>query len=179
MSHGRLCRPPASSKNETAALSHDSSISLSHSSPYTPQRSECHRPTSPSPSCSADPVIGQVTLSGKFKCLDPECDNADDLTFGRQADFKRHYENVHAGRSVEYFCPKDGCPRSKRPGGGKSKGRSFKGRKDKMNEHLRTVHHADKKKKRKMGAEDCEDSDGSLDDKRLKDGVPSRRKRRV
>jgi hypothetical protein len=40
---------------------------------------------------------------------------------------------------MEYYCPQEGCLRSRNASGGK-KGRSFKGRKDKMREHLTTVH---------------------------------------
>lgn len=94
------------------------------------------RPAQVAPEDFTDPTIGEVTRSGKFKCLDPSCN---DITFGRQADFKRHYENVHASKKIEYFCPQVGCDRSKHPTGG-NKGRSFKGRKDKMDEHMRTVH---------------------------------------
>ncbi|KAF1940740.1 hypothetical protein EJ02DRAFT_455791 [Clathrospora elynae] len=133
--------------------------SPSHPSPPPPRR----RHISLSSSAAPDPIIGQVTLAGKFKCLSPSC-SSDQLTFSRQADFKRHYENVHAGRVVEHFCPEEGCSRSRRPAGGKSKGRSFKGRMDKMKEHLRTVHEkGEKERKRsrgKMGGRVNEDEEG-------------------
>lgn len=89
----------------------------------------------------ADPVIGHVTLSGKFKCLSTNCD---DVSFGRQADFRRHYEHNHVAQRVEYYCIVDGCQRSRKPFG-KSKGRGFGAREDKMKEHVRTVHGQGKK----------------------------------
>jgi hypothetical protein len=146
--------------SDAASLSPDAS-----SAPRTPPRRRRRPSPSRSPSASTDPIIGQVTLAGKFTCLDPACAN-DDLTFGRQADFKRHYENLHAGRSVEYFCPEAGCLRSRNASGGK-KGRSFKGRKDKMKEHLRTVHGKGGKdvmrKRVRVCETDDEDADESFD----------------
>jgi hypothetical protein len=92
----------------------------------------------------SDPVIGHVTSNGKFGCLDPNCS---DVSFGRHADFRRHYDHVHASKKIEFFCVVDGCPRSKKPVG-KSKGRSFGAREDKMKEHVRTVHETHRKRKR-------------------------------
>jgi hypothetical protein len=83
-----------------------------------------------------DPIIGFVTSSGKFKCFDPNCQ---DISFGRQADFRRHYDHTHVSMKVEFYCTFDGCTRSRKPAG-KSKGRSFGTREDKMKEHERTVH---------------------------------------
>jgi hypothetical protein len=91
----------------------------------------------------ADPIIGHVTSSGKFKCFDANCS---DITFGRQADFRRHYDHTHISKKVEYFCTVDGCTRSRKPEG-KSKGRSFGAREDKMREHVRTVHRSGKRKR--------------------------------
>lgn len=110
----------------------------------------------------SDPVIGQVTRLGKFKCLVSGCD---DLTFGRQADFKRHYENVHTPRKIEYFCPEEGCSRSRRPANGKSKGRSFNSRRDKMEEHVRTVHPKEMKKRKTFEGLENEADNNSLDEK--------------
>ncbi|KAF2845417.1 hypothetical protein T440DRAFT_276682 [Plenodomus tracheiphilus IPT5] len=103
----------------------------------------------------SDCIIGHVTLSGKFMCSHTDCD---DLRFGRQADFKRHYENVHAKMVVEYFCPKTGCVRSRNPVGKTSKGRSFKGRKDKMEEHVRTVHGVSGLKRKKGNISESEET---------------------
>jgi hypothetical protein len=76
-----------------------------------------------------------------------------------QADFRRHYEHTHAAKKAEYFCTIDGCPRSIRPSGnGRSKGRSFGSREDKMREHVRTVHEK-VGKKRIQGFEQEDDSE--------------------
>ncbi|KAF1848356.1 uncharacterized protein K460DRAFT_353344 [Cucurbitaria berberidis CBS 394.84] len=137
-------------------------ISSSHHHLLSPQPVRRRRRASPSPDIPSDPVIGQVTRLGKFKCLHAGCD---DLTFGRQADFKRHYENVHAPRKLEYFCPTEGCSRSKKPANGKSKGRSFNNRKDKMEEHVRTVHHKEGKKRKQIEAVEDDDEENSLSEK--------------
>lgn len=84
-----------------------------------------------------------MTLSGKVKCLDRECA---DLIFGRPADFKRHYNNVHLRTRIEIFCRYDGCSRSRRPANGK-KGKSFQNRKDKMEEHMRNMHEGKKRRR--------------------------------
>lgn len=98
-------------------------------------------------------ITGHVLASGRFKCSDPQCDG---LRFGRQADFRRHHINVHALERKEYFCTVSGCDRSKRPSK-KSKGRSFGARKDKMLEHVHTVHVKEskesKKRKKSSGTE--------------------------
>jgi hypothetical protein len=100
-----------------------------------------------------------MTVSGKFKCfVDAACS---DLSFGRQADFRRHYEHhhVHHHRKVIYFCPIDTCLRSQKGGGGK-KGKSFGTREDKMREHVRTVHEK-RGKKAKVEMEVEEDGENS------------------
>lgn len=61
---------------------------------------------------------------------------------------------MHARRMTEYFCPERGCHRSRNPGDGK-KGRSFKSRRDKMKEHVQTVHlKEERKRKRVVGSEE-------------------------
>ncbi|KAF2030086.1 hypothetical protein EK21DRAFT_66336, partial [Setomelanomma holmii] len=102
----------------------------------------------------SEPVIGQVTLSGRFRCLDQDCS---DVSFARQADFRRHWDNAHATSKLEYFCLHEGCLRSKKPTG-KSKGKSFGAREDKMHEHMRTVH--GKKNKRKKIVHHDDDDEG-------------------
>ena len=98
-------------------------------------------------------MTGYVLASGKYKCSDPKCA---DLRFGRQADFKRHHTNAHADKIIEFFCPILGCDRSRNPLK-QSKGRSFKGRKDKMEEHVQNVHRKLRKKKaRAIGPSDAE-----------------------
>lgn len=103
-------------------------------------------------------VTGHVLASGKFKCSNPECS---DLKFGRQADFRRHFTNVHESKKVEFFCTWKGCDRSKRPIK-KGKGRSFGSRRDKMEEHVRTVHEkVDKRKRLATNTEDEDEDDDS------------------
>jgi len=145
-SHGKDMSAVSDRSLSPSTNSHDSPVCAAISLPFT----------------STDPVIGQVTLSGKFKCLQDGCHDDESLTFNRLADFKRHYDNAHLGASIEYFCPQDGCPRSRNPGGGKCKGRSFKGRKDKMNEHLKTAHQKEKKKRKKYGDSDDKEKGSSL-----------------
>jgi hypothetical protein len=58
------------------------------------------RPDRSPGSYHSNQVIGQVTVAGKFRCLGHSCT---DLTFGRQADFRRHYENNHAPRSMGFL----------------------------------------------------------------------------
>ena len=161
--------PPRHIASES--YSQPSSCSPTRSSPASPQRSNRRRRrTSNSPSSRTDPIIGQVTLAGKFKCLNEAClDDGDDLTFNRHADFKRHHENIHARRSIEYFCPESGCVRSRNPVGGK-KGRGFRGRKDKMNEHHKAVHHKEGKKRKKI-----EEADDCVEDQSCDDGPGSRK----
>lgn len=108
-------------------------------------------------------VTGYVLASGKFKCSDSECAG---LRFGRQADFRRHFTNAHAAKILEFFCPVRGCERSKHPFK-KSKGRSFKGRKDKMEEHVQNVHYKPSSKKR--GRVPGTDSDVDVDDEEIDD----------
>jgi hypothetical protein len=70
-------------------------------------------------------------------------------------------------RKIEIFCTIDGCARSKKPAG-RSKGRGFGAREDKMKEHVRTVHEKVGKKRDEMGdgtwGEDWEEEHGSEGD---------------
>ncbi|CAO2654362.1 Nn.00g110950.m01.CDS01 [Neocucurbitaria sp. VM-36] len=151
------------SEIENVAASQMPLVSSNHDAlPPSQQLVRRRRRSSLSPDGASDPVIGQVTRLGKFRCLDSGCD---DLTFGRQADFKRHYENVHAPRKIEYFCPEEGCSRSRNPANGKSKGRSFNSRKDKMEEHVRTVHQKECKKRKQVQEVQEEDEGDSLDER--------------
>jgi hypothetical protein len=126
--------------------------------PVEQQKRRRRQHTPPSDS-ESERVTGHVLASGKFKCSDPGCS---DLRFGRQADFKRHHINVHVPKKIEYFCTVQGCDRSKKPAK-KSKGRSFGTRKDKMEEHVRTVHFKESKK-RKRDASDTEDEEDEDED---------------
>jgi hypothetical protein len=83
-----------------------------------------------------DSTIGTIDKDEKFKCLAASCY---DMSFARQADFRRHYENTHMPSKLEYFCPMEGCPRSRKPTGARE-GRSFGAREDNMTEHFLMVH---------------------------------------
>ncbi|KAF2195106.1 hypothetical protein K469DRAFT_497458, partial [Zopfia rhizophila CBS 207.26] len=80
-------------------------------------------------------VIGHMLSNGKIRCPHPNCRG---ITFGRNADFRRHYTNHHASAKQEFWCTELGCNRSPPVGGGR--GRSFGNRKDKRDEHLRNLH---------------------------------------
>ncbi|KAJ8111363.1 hypothetical protein OPT61_g6025 [Boeremia exigua] len=134
-------------------------------SPLLEQRKKRRpRQRSPPSNSESEHVTGHVLASGQFKCSDPDCD---ELRFGRQADFKRHFVNAHADKIIEFFCPVQGCERSSKPAK-KSKGRSFKGRKDKMEEHVQAVHNKASKKRGRSyeseseGGEDTEDAEQPL-----------------
>jgi hypothetical protein len=124
--------------------------------PTAEQGKRRRRKQTPSSDSELEKITGHVLASGKFQCSDTQCE---DLRFGRQADFRRHYINVHADKIIEYFCPIAGCERSRKPSK-KSKGRSFNGRKDKMREHVETVHHElNRKRKRSSSVEVDEEDD--------------------
>ncbi|KAH7081978.1 hypothetical protein BKA63DRAFT_223730 [Paraphoma chrysanthemicola] len=129
--------------------------SLSPSPPRNTHKRRRRQSIVSNESSSEDPVIASVTKTGKFLCSRPSCT---DVSFARQADFRRHWENTHSKRKLEYFCQYPGCSRSKKPIG-KAKGKSFGAREDKMREHMRTVHHKDKKK-RPFVEDDGEDDEG-------------------
>lgn len=125
------------------------------SPPIVEQGKRRRRKQTPLSDSESEKITGHVLASGRFKCSDSQCE---DLRFGRQADFRRHYTNVHAHQVIEYFCPIAGCERSREPSK-KSKGRSFNGRKDKMQEHVETVHHKLRKRKRSSSVEVGEEDD--------------------
>lgn len=125
-----------------------SGSTTSQSPPPEPQQRRRRRKTPPS-DVESDRITGHVLESGQFKCAKLECA---DLRFGRQADFRRHWTNVHALKKIEYFCTTEGCDRSKRPSK-RGKGRSFGNRRDKMEEHVRTVHGEGNKRKRSFEPE--------------------------
>ncbi|KAJ4991285.1 hypothetical protein SVAN01_03183 [Stagonosporopsis vannaccii] len=82
-------------------------------------------------------VTGIILASGNLLCPGVVCSG---LQFDRLADWRRHYANVHVhSAEVDFFCPVTGCNRSRNPGN-RTKGRSFKGRRDKMEEHVQIVH---------------------------------------
>ncbi|KAJ4383166.1 hypothetical protein N0V86_001208 [Didymella sp. IMI 355093] len=133
---------------------------MSQSPPTADQTKRRPRKPTPPSDSESERITGHVLASGKFQCSDPQCE---DLRFGRQADFRRHYTNVHADRILEYFCPVAGCERSKKPSK-KSKGRSFNGRKDKMQEHVETVHHKLNKKRRRSPSAQLDEEDDDTEE---------------
>lgn len=149
---------------------HATSSTTIHASPSNQHKKRRVRKRTPSDS-ESEQITGHVLASGKFKCSDPECS---DLRFGRQADFRRHHVNVHAEKILEFFCPVQGCERSRYPSE-KSKGRSFKGRRDKMEEHVQTVHHKLSKKRKIYESEEEEEED---DDDTEEVGEPQTKTRR-
>ncbi len=134
--------------------------SLSMNSPPINQRKQRRaRQDSPPSDSESEQVTGHVLASGQFKCSDKSCEK---LRFGRQADFKRHYANAHAEKIIEFFCPISGCERSSNPSK-KSRGRSFKGRKDKMEEHVQAVHRKLSKKRGRLSETESEDDEDTED----------------
>jgi hypothetical protein len=155
-----LSQTPSSPRTKARPTSSTSHLSSSHQPhPSLLPSSSRKRRRHPSHEVDhSDPIVGLVTASGKFRCSNSDCS---DLSFGRQADFRRHYEHQHALRKVLYFCPVNGCSRSNGGGTGR-KGKSFGTREDKMREHVRTVHEK-KGKKMKLGVE-VEDEDDEVED---------------
>ncbi|KAF2687649.1 hypothetical protein K458DRAFT_238101, partial [Lentithecium fluviatile CBS 122367] len=82
-----------------------------------------------------EPIGHVLADKSKFKCSKPDCK---ELTFGRLADLRRHFDQNHSVQREEYFCRQSGCTRSHNPTGGR--GRSFGARKDKRDEHERNRH---------------------------------------
>jgi hypothetical protein len=77
-------------------------------------------------------AIGLVLSNGRYACALPECST----TFGRLAEFKRHYKIVHQKTEV-FYCRHKGCPRSEPMAG--AKGKPFF-RPDNRDEHERRIH---------------------------------------
>lgn len=158
--------PPTHIKKDIG-LSVSSGSTTSQSPSPESQQKRRRRLQTPTSDSESEVITGHVLASGKFKCSKLECA---DLRFGRQADFRRHHNNVHALKKTEYFCTVNGCDRSKRPSK-KGKGRSFGIRRDKMEEHVQTVHFKESKKRKRSlepEAEDEEDSDDEDGDQRLR-----------
>ena len=79
---------------------------------------------------NAQPASGSLRLR-RHVCNIAPCKDA---TFGRGPELRRHHASVHDAHNARYWCPIDGCDRSKMEGG-----RGFP-RKDKMIDHLMRVH---------------------------------------
>lgn len=81
-------------------------------------------------------MVATVHVSGPsdemlLKCHFPGCE---EQSFGRWAEFTRHYNGAHAVKLTKYWCPQAGCTRSEAGGN-----RPFP-RKDKRDEHVRKMH---------------------------------------
>ncbi|KAF3035111.1 hypothetical protein E8E12_004764 [Didymella heteroderae] len=150
--HIAVCDPQVQASGRDDLLN-DSVISSSTTT--AEQGTRRRRKQTPPSDSESERITGHVLASGKFQCSGPQCE---DLRFGRQADFRRHYTNVHADQIIEYFCPVAGCERSRKPAK-KSKGRSFNGRKDKMQEHVEIVHHKLNKKRRRSPSAEFDEED--------------------
>ncbi|OCL11075.1 hypothetical protein AOQ84DRAFT_287980, partial [Glonium stellatum] len=73
--------------------------------------------------------IGIVLSNDRYICHSRVCSG---LSFNRLADLKRHHNSFHSSKGERFWCSADGCHRSQ---GGKP----FP-RKDKRDEHVRTMH---------------------------------------
>lgn len=67
----------------------------------------------------------------EIRCPFPRCNGK---TFGRLYDYDRHHNGTHAEKPTVFWCDVVGCNRSEAEGG-----RPFP-RKDKRNDHVRSVH---------------------------------------
>ena len=76
-------------------------------------------------------TIGSVLSNGKFLCAAKGCER---LTFGRQADFRRHHTSLHAAIKPNFWCQVPTCRRSMIRGG------TAFSRKDKLAAHVREWH---------------------------------------
>lgn len=100
-------------------------LSYAHLSPPSPP----HGPSIPD-------VISTVHLHGNsdvmsFRCRFAGCEHR---TYGRWADFMRHYNGVHARSPHVFWCPEDACKRSK------TFGKSPFHRSDKRDDHVNKAH---------------------------------------
>lgn len=76
-------------------------------------------------------TIGSVLSNGKLLCAVKGCEG---LTFGRQAELRRHHTTLHAAIKPNFWCQVSNCRRSKNAGG-----RAFHG-KDKLAAHVKSMH---------------------------------------
>lgn len=76
-------------------------------------------------------TIGSVLSNGKLLCATKGCEG---LTFGRQAELRRHHTTLHAAIKPNFWCQVPACPRSENAGG-----RAFH-RKDKLAAHVKSMH---------------------------------------
>lgn len=76
-------------------------------------------------------TIGSVLSNGKLLCAAKGCEG---LTFGRQAELRRHHTTLHAAIKPNFWCQVSECRRSENAGG-----RAFH-RKDKLAAHVKSMH---------------------------------------
>jgi hypothetical protein len=76
-------------------------------------------------------TIGSVLSNGKLLCAAKGCEG---LTFGRQAELRRHHTTLHAAIKPNFWCQVSTCRRSENAGG-----RAFH-RKDKLAAHMKSMH---------------------------------------
>jgi hypothetical protein len=76
-------------------------------------------------------TIGSVLSNGKLLCAAKGCEG---LTFGRQAELRRHHTTLHAAIKPNFWCQVSTCRRSENAGG-----RAFH-RKDKLAAHVKSMH---------------------------------------
>ncbi|KAF2125739.1 hypothetical protein P153DRAFT_252257, partial [Dothidotthia symphoricarpi CBS 119687] len=78
-----------------------------------------------------DVVVGYVLKNKKIKCRQQRCAFK---TFGRQAEFERHYKNFHAAQKQQFWCHIISCNHAQAKGGDPFP------RKDKLIKHVREAH---------------------------------------
>ena len=76
-------------------------------------------------------TIGSVLSNGKLLCAAKGCEG---LTFGRQAELRRHHTTLHAAIKPNFWCQVSTCRRSENVGG-----KPFH-RKDKLAAHVKSMH---------------------------------------
>ncbi|KAJ8105499.1 hypothetical protein OPT61_g10138 [Boeremia exigua] len=127
----------------------DSSACRSNSTAYATLAQNCAT-TAASGEVNADTTsVTQSSvdepLNSEIICSTYRQKGSDDMSFeclvcrrrrkyNRWPDFLRHYNGAHAVERKVFWCPKDGCARSK------ANGNNPFPRKDKMNDHLRQAH---------------------------------------
>jgi hypothetical protein len=76
-------------------------------------------------------TIGSVLSNGKLLCAAKGCEG---LTFGHQAELRRHHTILHAAIKPNFWCQVSTCGHSENAGG-----RAFH-RKDKLATHVKSIH---------------------------------------
>ncbi|KAJ8105872.1 hypothetical protein OPT61_g9918 [Boeremia exigua] len=116
-------------RNQSASAAHAVPAQLEETLSYT--TSAVHSINKPSDTeviCSVHCQTGTDRM--KFHCLASGCHGS----YGRWADFTRHYKGTHAVNKNAFWCPENECRRNKANGS-----HPFP-RKDKLEDHLRQAH---------------------------------------